>query len=133
MAVRLDHWVRSLCQEAIYANADFVLAQRNTFMALLKDEYHAFFLNDNSFMNIDNMKYSLYLIPAKEPKWKTWFINPFRKNKNGELKKFNICSASEKGALLCEITISREGKSFDQEIKIEGQKITNERIYVEET
>lgn len=132
MAVRLDYWVRSLCQEAIYANADFVLSQRNTFMALLKDEYHTFFLNDNSFMNIENMKYSLYLIPAKKPLW-TRLMNLLGKNKNGKLKHFRIGSASQNGALLCEISISRDGKSFDQEIKIEGQKIQNENIYVDET
>lgn len=132
MAIRLDHWVRSLCQEALYANTDYVLAQRNTFMALLKDQYHQFFLHENCFMNIEDMKFSLYLIPVKEKWWlRAWHFVTGKKKQGFSL--FKIGNAAHFGALHCEITISRAGSAFGHEIKMEGQKLKNEEIYVEET
>lgn len=132
MDIRLDSWVRSLCQETIMANADFVLAQRNTFMALLQDEYHQFFLNENCFMNIEDMKFSMYFVKSRLSTWQK-FRNFFSKNRKINLERYRICNASTPNARHCEVTISRAKGAFTHEIKLDGEKLKNKEVYVEET
>ncbi|MDP4207258.1 MAG: hypothetical protein Q8928_00455 [Bacteroidota bacterium] len=121
MQVKLDDLIHGLCREAHLANANFILAQRSAFKDLLKDEYHEFYLSDNNFLGIGELKFTLYLVPRKASWWKKLWFSILQQKVSDEWH-YTLAKPANPKAICCELTIKREGDKYVEEVKLNDPK-----------
>jgi hypothetical protein len=129
MAVELQQLIKSFCSELLKTNNTFQVAQRSAFVELFKNEFDRIALNDNYFLGIEEISFSITL-RAKRKSWIEKIVNKFL-HKSSHFS-YEIVSPSCPGAIDCKITFRRNDKSYNSKVSIDNKEI-NSPLYVDIT
>lgn len=126
MAITLQQLIEAYCAELLKAHSTFLVMQRSAYIDMLGDEFNRLVLDDNHFLGIDEVSFSMYLRLRPRSKLVEWWCRLLQKPL---CPIYELVSSSYPGAIHCIVTFRREGSAFKSTVTSDDKNV-NENIYV---
>ncbi|MCX7987017.1 MAG: hypothetical protein N2662_08770 [Bacteroidales bacterium] len=127
MAIELHRLIESYCTTLLKVHSTFLVMQRSAFFELFQDEINRLALNENYFLGLDEVSFSLHLRPRKPPLLLRWWNKLLRRTSQPV---FDLVSPTCPDAILCTVIFRRQGNEFKASIKMNEENV-KQPIYVD--
>lgn len=129
MAITLNQLIASYCAELLRAHSTFLVMQRSAYLDMFGKEFNRLALDDNHFLGLDEVSFSVYLRPKRRSRFIEWW---YRLQRRPLLPLYELVPPLHPDAIQCIVTFRRTGSEFKSSVTL-GDNNENKDIYVDLT